>query len=147
MRLVGRGEHQLPPVENDIIQVRDVRHQQRGLGGLLCGVRRLWNRRARNQICLLLNFLLLLANRILNIKLQTVHLPLSNVERFKEDLVGDVAPTPIRELHDGNIESRIWWKHRFQGVSESRDIVVPGSVQRCVESDRLPVTGREEESR
>ena len=51
-------------------------------------------------------------NRILDIELQTVHLPLSDVERMEEDLVGDIAPTPVRELYDRNIKGGILWEHR-----------------------------------
>jgi len=80
---------------------------------LLCTVRWLGDRRVRDQLRLLLDLLLLLANCILDVEFQAVHLPLSDVEGLEEDLVGDVAPTSIHELDDGNIESGILGEHRF----------------------------------
>jgi len=112
----------------------------------LRAVRRLGYRLVRIQLRLL-DPLLLLSNCVLDVDLQTVHLPLSDIEGLEEDLVGHITPTPIRELHDGDIEGGILREHHLQGVSESRDIVVPRSVQRCVECDGLPVTGREKERR
>jgi hypothetical protein len=100
-----------------------------------------------NTTRLLFNLLPLLSNHLLDIKLQTVHLPLSDVEGLKEDLVGDVAPTPVHELHDRDVKSRILRKHHPQRVSESGDVLIPGSVQRGVQGDGLPVAGREEECR
>ena len=114
---------------------------------LLCAVRWLGYRRVRDQLRLLLDLLLVLSNSILDVELQTVHLPLSDVEGLEEDLVGDVAPTSIHELDDGDIEGGVLGEHRFQGVAEGRDVVVPGSVQRRVECDGLPVTGGEKERR
>ena len=52
-------------------------------------------------------------NRIFDVELQTVHLPLSDVEGLEEDLVGDITPAPIHELHDGDIESGVLREHHF----------------------------------
>lgn len=70
---------------------------------------------------------------------------MGDVERLEEVLVCYVAPTPILELHDLDIEGRILGEHRLEGVSEGGDVIVPGFVQRCVECDGLPVTRGEKE--
>jgi hypothetical protein len=50
-----------------------------------------------------------------------------------------LAPSNHRD-----VESRILREHQPKRVSESRDVLIPGSVRQGVQGDVLPVTGREE---
>jgi hypothetical protein len=89
----------------------------------------------------------LLSNHLLGVELQIVHFPPDGAGRLKKDFVGSIAPAPVCGLRGGGVESRILWERRPQRVSQSHDVLFPGSVQRGVQGDGLPVTGREEECR